>query len=410
MDRLGRDVLLEVARRIYYPTELINLALVCKAFKHLGTDERLFKTFWLREFQSYAPDFTSEFLNKIPENWTWKQVFVWLFKTKRELISKMYHHVGLVYERDFRGELDEKATNKLHFMLFLGYKDGTSPEERYQLPTGRAYLIDRSVTGSLFFTLARGRDRKRMVEMIDTVHAHQGKWDLRDNWDYPVEEEYRKGLYGGKPLGKRAIVKEGVCIWDKVTESYKLIYPLDGLRDIFNGYKYDIMRERNLKVRAAEELLNELYNLEYQCDEITNDNYKQYEIAISERMKESELAMIDYYYIYGLKVLSFSVIRAPHWENKEPRENQVYGGWPKGYQIPIYDWKGTLLDTKELMEYPYQCKNRYGESGELKFPETLHIESLEKKDEGGKILTLALKNSEKIPAAFPHVSHGSYLK
>ena len=65
MDRLHCDALLQIAMRIYYPTELINLALVSRAFRYLGVDERLFRAFWLREFQQFCPDFILNYQKSI---------------------------------------------------------------------------------------------------------------------------------------------------------------------------------------------------------------------------------------------------------------------------------------------------------------------------------------------------------
>jgi len=414
MEKLGRDVLLEIARRIYYPTELINLVLVCRSFRFMGTSERLFRAFWLREFKFFAPGFVSGFIENLPDNWTLKQLFIWLFKTKRELISRMYNHLGLTYEHDFRGE----DSSRLYYLLFLKTKRSDNIPTRFLLTMLSEYLIDGNVSGDLELNPNNEDNLDRMVELIDIVYSHKAEWNIEEDYNYPSKEtegEWNKELQhknkkelqqidkDRRPMSKRVILREGVCVWDCETEKYILIYPLDGIKYMFEHYREIIIKERNLKIRAAEDLLNELYNLEYQCDEITQVNYKLYYELIIKKTREVELGMISYYYIPALKVLSMSVIRSPHWQNNDDL-NMRDARWHRTYQIPIYDWKGREIDTRELMEYPNRKYEglRTDYNRLMRFPEELMIESLEK----GKMVRLVLKRSEKIPAAFPHVSHG----
>jgi hypothetical protein len=82
MERLHKDVLIQIAARIYYPTQLINLCLTSSAFRCLGVNEILFRMFWLRAFYKFSPDFVLKY--QPPPNWTWKEVFICRFLKGKE--------------------------------------------------------------------------------------------------------------------------------------------------------------------------------------------------------------------------------------------------------------------------------------------------------------------------------------
>jgi len=169
MERLHKDVLIQIAARIYYPTQLINLCLTSSAFRCLGVNEILFRMFWLRAFYKFSPDFVLKY--QPPPNWTWKEVFIYLFKSKREIISRMYHYLGLTYEHSFRDK--SKADEKLMYHFFSEYQFNPTlkkrdiskedPTTRYKINSAQGFLINAKIHGVLEFNL-----NKRLLK-INTI-------------------------------------------------------------------------------------------------------------------------------------------------------------------------------------------------------------------------------------------------
>jgi hypothetical protein len=391
MENLNRDVLSEIAKQIYYPTELINLVSVSKHFRFLGNNEHLFRCFWIREFQQFAPDFVL----RLPENWTWKQVFIWLFKVKRQMISEMHAHMGLTYEHNFR-EMIGKGLGGLAFDDHLSNAETTalSLEERSLVPMHRQFLVEETVQENLDFP----PDYSNLLELQDLCYFHENK----------ISKSI--GIYTkNRPSTKQILLTEGVCVWNYMFEMYIPIYPLSALREIFIYHKTIIMDEHNRKLRNAEKVLNESVYVEYKCNDINIENFYEYETLITDKLEEYDLGII----IFGYEnnCLSLSITRYPkwklfpykfqihkvyqipsyNWKNERSEFDKTY----KMCQFPIYNWENVKLDMKEVLEYSESCKDLY-------IPEKIEIEFLK---EPGKKLTLELVTKRIVPPRIRHIKY-----
>jgi hypothetical protein len=299
MNSLHRDVLLQIAARIFYPTELINLALTCKRFRFLGNDEWLFRSLWLREFKEHALGFDFEMV----EGWTWKGVFIWLFRSKREIITEMYGHMGLSYEHKLR-----EGYAAIRLLVFEYEKPKhILKSKRYLTEICHYSLIEEHKIGFLEYITLNKSHYTDEVALIDTVYSNNDRISFNR---LPYSNQYKD-----KPDSKRIILKEGLCVWSSTLKRYILLYPFESLKRMFHYYAKIITNMRDEKIKLAVNLLNELYIVEYKCDGISEDNYTNYSRIIHKKMKEFKIGILQYNYNYALKVLSFSVLRSPTWQD-----------------------------------------------------------------------------------------------
>ena len=262
MDSLPYDILAYIIKDVY-PTELINVCLTYRRFRHLGVDENLFKILCIIHLQGYDPNWTFT----LPEQWTWKQLFIKLFNVKRQFISQMYTQVGLIYEHEYK------------------------PEFNY----GLQILYDPRLSGSYVGIANR---TFKCCSLLNIHIVEQGVNPLSLTEEYlhalPIEE------FILNPLKKdEAILKEGLCVWHEQTNRFVCIFSMAGIINIFKRYEAIILKEYIEKSFKAHAYLNEEFNVSYTCpDMITMDNYLDFEHEIGkELIDKHDWSIITYRYV-----------------------------------------------------------------------------------------------------------------
>jgi hypothetical protein len=380
MDSLPSDIVIEIVKFVY-PTELINICLAHSQFRYLGTDERLFRVLCTFEFQDFAEDW----IFKLPEDWTWKQLFIELFNVKRQMISEMYTRVGLTYRYNYR----EIWGNGLKYFTYSGIiqSSGTLAERNeadiWYLSMLTAGVSKTGVCLPLLFnderpyslTVEDATQRRAVLRMISN-----------DSLDHIVNSST------GDIWVDKMLLKKGFHVWHENLEEFVFLYPMIGVRNIFESYKAIIMKEYTEKFNSACKILNEEIHITYDCPDLVLKNYAEFQTEIEGIFRDHEWVVITYG--YGYKGLSLLVSRYPksmifNKDNATDHDLQKF----EMCQSICFNHLNESLNVTELLDYPTTHK-----------PDIPKIVTLKANGKDGNPITLRLIESETVICQ-PRISH-----
>jgi hypothetical protein len=361
MDCLPDDIILHIAG-FFYPIELKNLMLVNRQFRDLIDSERFFCMLYWREVKLW--DETWKF--SLPEEWTWKKVYLWLFKIKRQMISAMYAHMGLIYKYEFRPD-----NQSICFPTSSENIDDLDLKEK-----GKIIIFPMRIVYGF-------NDRSEFQPDFSSIFTIE---DMNYFYKTGKCKGFRVGRYNADKLArKKILLREGICIWNG--QNYNPIFSIDGLRQIFFWYRILIRDEYEMKLEKAMSLLNEEYTLEYDCKEITLHNYGKLQKVIAEKFLEKELKLMIHG--FGWKGLSVMVCRYPKCLLLDHEKGDTL------CNIMVYNHLNESLDMKKLLTYP--------EKDKLELPEDIIIEEDHPLNSEKKRLVLKLLKIDKFPNRIRHV-------
>lgn len=378
MDSLPSDVIIEIVKFVY-PTELINICLTNGQFAYLGSDERLFRILCTLEFQHFAEDW----IFKLAEGWTWKELFIKLFNAKRQMISEMYARVGLTYKYEYRGQYKWGCK-------YFHYSDIDSSDDLSNMTiserTELKYNFSSPINSSRFSVepLSFVSDMKYGLTAGDATY--------RRNLLNIIKRGKSKDMLCSDVWTMKMLVQEGFCIWHEISSKFIILYPMTGLRNIFREYRNLIMKEYTEKFNSACKILNEEIHVSYDCPDLVSKNYAEFQTEIEGIFKDHEWVVITYG--YGYKGLSLLVSRYPksmifNRDTANDHQMQKFRAW----EPQCFNHLNEDLNLIELLDYSTTHK-----------PEIPKIMTLKANGKDGNPITLRLIESETIICQ-PRISH-----
>lgn len=394
MEFLPHEATIEIIKHVY-PTELINICLVSKHFSSFSSDERLFRVFLTTQFQ--LPQFATSFTFKLPPTLTWKELFIKLFNTKRQMISTMYSRMGLVYEYDYK-PISEQELRCLHYDDDIDIvRNGRATGDFHSIVCNMS-VNERIKLGCISSTLS--------IDGSPIEGAIVDRLAFYPDYTYSLNIEdvmYRRNLLKSE-VGENGIAQmdkillyEGFCVWEKQSQTYIPVYPTLGFRCIFYEYRKCIMEEYTKKFHAACKILNEEVTVMYECPQLTAQNFTTYERDIEKEFEKQNWTIIIYG--YGYRGLSLLISRYPKslLPGQGDRTMSQYDFDRMVLcNLRFYTHKNEDFHPCKLLEYSSQPK--------LEVPKTITINSaIIGLEEDPIVLTLIESETQIYPSRISHV-------
>jgi hypothetical protein len=288
MEALPRDVRSYLAGFLE-PLDFRSLCLISRSFATLGRDETLFANWYRREFLVHVREntsadvekalgiattlhraeihgrFTRAFASaeqialllelKMEPGWTWKRLFTGLYCIKRGMMKEMRNCLRLL-ERDGFASCRKPPLAGSEAPPFIVYKTDKPDEDTCLISCGsivprelvevdEQYLTD-DAAFSPDFTCSDESVR------IDDLKLFHKVFLARKKQNHPGFD----ALYHGPPLGLELVcVFEGICYWNALSQKYHLVYPMCGLRRLYQRCRQQVATEcEQLQKRIHKEL------------------------------------------------------------------------------------------------------------------------------------------------------------
>jgi len=347
MDTLPDEIITCVITKLY-PTELINICMVSKHFSDLGTDDRLFRILCTVQFQQYATDW----IFKLPQNWTWKELFIKLFNVKRQMISEMYARMGLTYEHSYR-EYGQGVRHSCYCDDNPNLNNMTS-EERFNLngdhmPLLATVKVDRFDLYGIVEPLTFHPDLKMSLNIKDVMYFRRKMLDIAGDF----KEKFEKLNENGYMNVNSVVLEEGLCMWNKELKTYLSIFSMSGLRNIFLYYEDIIMKEYIEKSYAAYELLSEEFNVVYECPFISIKDFYTFRDQAENKLKEQGwIVIVSGYSHEGLSLIISRYPKSILFEGDECSKSDM--NKYLNCKISLFNHLNEKLHVTKYLQYPKQ--------------------------------------------------------
>lgn len=263
MRTLSYEVVINIARFLE-PKDLRSLSFSGRAYMPICRDEYLFRMLYDRDYKKYCQDF-SPLLENIS---SWKKLYTTLHINKIQMIVTMQKYFGFKKDDTInRKKIFYVTTNGIiedrdgsHTFVDYGY------QEEHIVETGKK-------------TLRFNPDMNKVLAIRHMNLAHQVfkvDQELGRRGDTP----YMKGPPGDEHI---RFLEEGVCLWREKDETYRLIYPYQAIKLIFEECKFAVTNQYMSKVESLREFFQQIISISYK---ISKKNMK--EIIKGENMKEGK--------------------------------------------------------------------------------------------------------------------------
>lgn len=352
MQTLPAEVLIAIGQFLA-PADLGRLAKTSSRFMRLAQDEHLFHALYQRDFAKLITDKPLDMVTalqgvkpnkqhwirrkllaidsatteggqadlkrmknlKLEADWKWRHLYITLYLTRLNIIENMAEKSGRAASSSFShraGTADYRALsytifdpellNDTHTSL-LHHNSGVS------LVHHSASIKFAPVTSRFTAVRLKHFNLFHQLALTDEELGRRDE-DLEDMMD---EEDL---VYGrGPPDSRIVLCHEGVALWNKDEELYKLVYPIIAIRQIF----IDCNLENEIKTAELQEAVRE-YLLEapsISCEILDARVCQHYPSQIFEaivtKLKEAELALESCELISATE-LKFNCRRVPVWK------------------------------------------------------------------------------------------------
>jgi hypothetical protein len=353
MQSLPDEVLLLIGQHLQ-PQDLGQLAKSAKRFMRLAQDEQLFSRLYHRDFislindkpldltlalQDVKPHKHSKIRKKLLEmdlaateagqlelqrmknlaleaDWKWRNLYITLFLTKLHMLNHMDESSGVGNGRHPRGTEDYQA---LYYPLFdheIFHETSMSIKHHHNTSVGLVQGRGPFKFMPMAFRLVGVKLKYfNFMHHIALIDEELGRHDVELEEELGGERIYYNR---GPPDSKVILCQEGVAVWNKDQELYKLIYPMLSVRQIF----LNCVEENFIKTYETQEMVRD-YLQESPvvicqvvdtavCQRFPQQIYQ----AILEKLKEAELAVESCELLNG-NTLKFMCRRVPNWKYKD---------------------------------------------------------------------------------------------
>jgi hypothetical protein len=239
------------------------------------------------EVRTYCKNF--EF--KLPEDWTWKQVFIWLFNIKRQSISVMYNNMRIPYQYSYKPLIANS-------LCYIGFSDGIvdTPEERFanREICFHVPIIDNEKGDITLTPVVDLACFGTMGEIQDMNLYHQAKLICHfdyGNQTYDIKDRERR--HKNRPANKKILLKEGICVWNCKRESYIPIFSYQGFVFLFEEYEKIVSTLHEKRLNTAIKLI---YEISKNFDKDLEEFYETITCDFLERALK--VIEIDYHFDY----------------------------------------------------------------------------------------------------------------
>lgn len=271
--------------------DLSNLTISNTHFSHLCKDEQLFYELYYRDFLSYAYPLTKKEQIKEQEEsrkrgagWNWKELYIILWQTTERMKCQIKNFYGLIQKTEV-----PQYPNSLPYSIYHIHED----DEDDIINNFTTCMARRIIIYKMWGKKAKfGPDKLRSIpieiEDLDVknkvlktemrIRGHYINANIKNDTDPVIESQ--------------ALIGEGFVKWSSVRKQFLSMYPMDGLRSIFNSYVEKYEDKAFLMNDKAKEFMNREYTFKIgtpgnqfnisidEINRILNNSLKKYELEV----------------------------------------------------------------------------------------------------------------------------------
>lgn len=360
--------------------DICNMSLTGTFFSWLCNDEHIFKLKYEREIGEYSkpaykkrdifckpPGFPDgehglykivdaepkRFVLKLEEGWTWKQIFIILYNTKKRMINDMCELMQISPTYNLR------PTDGIHYSCYAvnRYKRIFPFGDNHYKTIFEHSVVDGSSENlHLKFDVICKKYMEITVEQMNLMHQI-------DLVNYKIKQGYQEAELSGPPDNRHFMfVIDGIIGWVSSKQSYVIICPYETIESMFFFYKKKLLKrfKRAEKKAVAREIVVRDYL--FQAIEVS---YEASDISLM--MCDCSAAsnkLMHVLYTCELKMITMNIvgkesritmIRQPKWSkaddsclhpecNAETVEGRYYNMFCRNHSKNNY--KGTIYEDE----------------------------------------------------------------
>jgi hypothetical protein len=294
----------------------LSLALLQRDTLCLLNDQYLFRQLAQRDFS-----YDLKLAVKVSRDWSWKDIYRALVGIRRQMLCEMEIRKGLRFPCHGNHLLIPPVPLRVHIVRASDDSDDDDEEDDHHHHNHPML----ETIQSMCVTVDEDRDLKFRPDDADVVMA------TRDFVNLEMQENLHgrsvmKRFFPDYPGDIRppkqqqiSLVQEGLCLWmhhDKIKHCrYKLFYPMDKLRSLYNHCKLEIERKVAERQLEVDRILAQKFILKYRLDkpQLVMQNAEQLWRRLKRLFGKAELDIEKMEFLENGYVLAFTVSRKVEW-------------------------------------------------------------------------------------------------